>query len=56
MVAASTLGEYLPIVLLAGLAFLFAAASLGASALLRPSRPTHAQRERDVFVDGLVRV
>ena len=31
----STLGQYLPIVLLAGLAFVFAAASLAASALAR---------------------
>jgi NADH-quinone oxidoreductase subunit A len=43
MTAASTLGQYLPIVLLAGLAFLFAAGSLGASALLRPRHPTPAK-------------
>jgi NADH-quinone oxidoreductase subunit A len=43
MAATSTLGQYLPIVLLAGLAFLFAGGSLAASALLRPSRPTPAK-------------
>ena len=43
MAAASTLGQYLPIVLLAALAFLFAAGSLAASALLRPRRPTPAK-------------
>ena len=43
MTAASTLGEYLPIVLLAGLAFVFAAASLAASALLRPHNPNPAK-------------
>jgi NADH-quinone oxidoreductase subunit A len=37
------LSEYLPIVILAVLAFLFAAGSLGLSALLRPSRPTPAK-------------
>jgi NADH-quinone oxidoreductase subunit A len=37
------LSEYLPIVLLGGLAFLFAAGSLGASAMLRPHRPTPAK-------------
>ncbi|HVM11300.1 MAG TPA: NADH-quinone oxidoreductase subunit A [Actinomycetota bacterium] len=37
------LSEYLPIVLLAGLAFLFAIASLAASALLRPKRPIPAK-------------
>src|SRR5438067_1701347 len=43
MTAASTLGQYLPIALLAGLAFLFAGGSLGASALLRPRKPTPAK-------------
>jgi NADH-quinone oxidoreductase subunit A len=38
-----TLGEWLPIVILAGLAGLFAVASLGASALLRPKRPNPAK-------------
>ena len=37
------LSEYLPIVILAGLAFLFAVASLAVSALLRPRRPTPAK-------------
>jgi NADH-quinone oxidoreductase subunit A len=37
------LSEYLPVVILAGLAFLFAIASLLASALLRPRRPTPAK-------------
>jgi len=41
--AASTLGSYLPIVLLAGLGFVFAAGSLAASALLRPRKPTPAK-------------
>jgi NADH-quinone oxidoreductase subunit A len=41
--ATSSLGEYLPIVLLAGLGFVFAAASLAASALLRPHKPTPAK-------------
>jgi len=41
--ATSTLGEYLPIVLLAGLGFMFAAASLFVSALLRPHKPTPAK-------------
>jgi NADH-quinone oxidoreductase subunit A len=41
--ASSTLGQYLPIVLLAGLGFVFAAASLAASALLRPHKPTPAK-------------
>src|SRR5256714_5163116 len=40
MVAASPLGQSLPIALLAGLGFLFAAGSLAASALLRPHKPT----------------
>jgi NADH-quinone oxidoreductase subunit A len=39
----AVLSDYLPIVLLAGLSLLFAAASLAASALLRPSRPTPAK-------------
>jgi NADH-quinone oxidoreductase subunit A len=38
-----SLGDYLPIVILAGVATLFAVASLAASALLRPSRPTPAK-------------
>jgi NADH-quinone oxidoreductase subunit A len=37
------LSEYLPIVILAALASLFAVGSLGASALLRPNRPTPAK-------------
>jgi NADH-quinone oxidoreductase subunit A len=37
------LTQYLPIVILAGLAVVFAVASLAASALLRPSRPTPAK-------------
>src|SRR6266498_181385 len=37
------LGDYLPIVLLAGLAGAFAVASLAASSLLRPKRPTPAK-------------
>jgi NADH-quinone oxidoreductase subunit A len=37
------LSDYLPIVILAVLALLFAVLSLGASALLRPSRPTPAK-------------
>ena len=43
MSAATTLGEYLPIVLLAGLAFVFATASLAVSALLRPNKPNPAK-------------
>jgi NADH-quinone oxidoreductase subunit A len=39
----AVLSDYLPVVLLAGLSLLFAAASLAASALLRPSRPTPAK-------------
>jgi NADH-quinone oxidoreductase subunit A len=39
----AVLDAYLPIVVLAALAFLFAAGSLAASALLRPSRPTPAK-------------
>jgi NADH-quinone oxidoreductase subunit A len=37
------LNQYLPVVILAGLAVVFALASLAASALLRPSRPTPAK-------------
>ena len=37
------LGDYLPVLILAGLALAFAIASLAASALLRPSRPTPAK-------------
>ena len=37
------LTQYLPIVILAGLAAAFAVASLAASALLRPKRPTPAK-------------
>ena len=37
------LSDYLPIVVLAALALLFAAGSLAVSALLRPSRPTPAK-------------
>jgi NADH-quinone oxidoreductase subunit A len=40
---ASTMSEYLPILLLAVLAFLFAALSLFVSSLLRPNRPTPAK-------------
>jgi NADH-quinone oxidoreductase subunit A len=40
---ASTLSEYLPILLLAVLAFLFAALSLFVSSILRPNRPTPAK-------------
>jgi NADH-quinone oxidoreductase subunit A len=42
-VTASTLSEYLPVLLLAVLAFLFAALSLLVSSWLRPSRPTPAK-------------
>jgi len=38
-----TLSEYLPIVVLAALAVVFAAGSLAASAMLRPHRPTPAK-------------
>jgi NADH-quinone oxidoreductase subunit A len=41
--AASTLTEYLPILLLTILVFLFAALSLFVSSLLRPHRPTPAK-------------
>ena len=37
------LSEYLPVVILAGLAGLFAVASLGVSAVLRPKRPSPAK-------------
>jgi NADH-quinone oxidoreductase subunit A len=37
------LSQYLPIVILAGLAVVFAVASMAASAMLRPSRPTPAK-------------
>jgi NADH-quinone oxidoreductase subunit A len=37
------LSEYLPILILAALAFLFAVLSLAASSLLRPNRPTPAK-------------
>src|SRR3972149_4970684 len=37
------LSQYLPIVLLAALAFLFAVLSLAASSVLRPNRPTPAK-------------
>jgi len=39
LVVAAGLGDYLPILLMAVLAVVFAVASLGASALLRPHRP-----------------
>ena len=42
MVLASELSEYLPVVILAVLALLFAVLSLGVSAMLRPNRPTPA--------------
>jgi NADH-quinone oxidoreductase subunit A len=42
-VVAAELSEYLPVLILAVLAFLFAVLSLAASALLRPSRPTPAK-------------
>jgi len=43
VVLASELTEYLPVVILAVLALLFAVLSLAASALLRPDRPTLAK-------------
>ena len=43
MIGTSTLGQYLPILLLGALAFLFAAGSLAASALLRPHKPNIAK-------------
>jgi NADH-quinone oxidoreductase subunit A len=42
-IVAVELSEYLPVLVLALLAFLFAVLSLAASALLRPSRPTPAK-------------
>ena len=42
-IVAAELSEYLPVLILAVLAFLFAVLSLAASALLRPSRPTPAK-------------
>jgi NADH-quinone oxidoreductase subunit A len=42
-VVAAELSEYLPVLILAVLAFLFAVLSLAVSALLRPSRPTPAK-------------
>ena len=42
-IIAAELSEYLPVLVLAILAFAFAALSLMASALLRPSRPTPAK-------------
>ena len=43
MVLASELSEYLPVVILAVLALMFAVLSLAVSALLRPDRPTPAK-------------
>jgi NADH-quinone oxidoreductase subunit A len=43
VVLASELSEYLPVVILAVLALLFAVLSLAASAMLRPNRPTPAK-------------
>ena len=43
MVLASELSEYLPVVILAVLALLFAVLSLAVSSLLRPDRPTPAK-------------
>src|SRR3990172_8627149 len=43
METGAELSQYLPIVLLAALAFLFAVLSLGVSSLLRPDRPTPAK-------------
>ena len=43
MTATTTLGQYLPVVILACLAAVFAVASLAASSLLRPKRPTPAK-------------
>jgi NADH-quinone oxidoreductase subunit A len=43
VVLASELSEYLPVVILAVLALLFAVLSLAVSALLRPDRPTPAK-------------
>jgi NADH-quinone oxidoreductase subunit A len=43
MISAGELSEYLPVLILAALAFAFAVLSLAASALLRPHRPTPAK-------------
>ena len=43
MVLASELSEYLPVVILAVLALLFAVLSLAVSSLMRPDRPTPAK-------------
>ena len=43
MTATTTLGEYLPILMLLALGLLFAVGSLGASALLRPRKPNPAK-------------
>ena len=43
MVLASEMSEYLPVVILAVLALLFAVLSLAVSALMRPDRPTPAK-------------
>ena len=43
MISAGELSEYLPVVILAALALVFAVLSLAASALLRPHRPTPAK-------------
>ena len=43
METGAELSQYLPIVLLAALAFLFAVVSLAASSLLRPNKPTPAK-------------
>src|SRR3990170_2486309 len=43
METGAELSQYLPIVLLAALAFLFAVLSLAASSVLRPNRPTPAK-------------
>lgn len=43
MVLATELSEYLPVVILAVLALLFAVLSLAVSAMLRPNRPTPAK-------------
>ncbi len=43
MISAGELSEYLPVLILAALALVFAVLSLAASALLRPHRPTPAK-------------
>ena len=43
METGAELSQYLPVVLLAALAFLFAVVSLAASSLLRPNKPTPAK-------------